>query len=84
MPVNHLLRAGYSTSQMSRDLARLRRNGLIQRQTHRITCILTSDGRRVAVFYYQGPQPAPAPAPGIRANLKQSVRFSPLPGYFPM
>jgi len=32
--VNHLLGAPYTTNQMSYDLARLRRNGLIERLEH--------------------------------------------------
>jgi len=49
--VNPLLGTGYSTNQMSYDLARLRTNGLIQRQPHSNSYTLTPDGQRVAIFY---------------------------------
>jgi hypothetical protein len=46
--VSRLLGAGYTTNQMSYDLARLRLNGLIE---HTNTYIPTAEGQRVAVFY---------------------------------
>ena len=46
-----LLGAPYTTSQMTYDLRRLRRKGLIRRLDHRNTYVLTGDGARVAVFY---------------------------------
>ena len=46
-----LLGTAYSVNQMSYDLARLRRKGLIRRLEHRNTYVLTSDGVRAAVFY---------------------------------
>jgi hypothetical protein len=46
-----LLGAPYSTSQMTYDLRRLRRKGLVQRQEHSHAYTLTPDGIRVAVFY---------------------------------
>ncbi|WP_427005104.1 hypothetical protein [Pseudarthrobacter sp. H2] len=49
--MNHLLGTGYSSNQMSYDLARLRRNGLIERRPHSNTYTLTADGQRVALFY---------------------------------
>ena len=49
--VSHLLGAGYTTNQMSYDLARLRLNGLIVRREHTNTYDLTPDGQRVAIFY---------------------------------
>ncbi|GAA3316156.1 hypothetical protein [Arthrobacter ramosus] len=49
--VTHLLGAGYSTNQMSYDLARLRRTWLIEREAHNNTYTLTPDGQRVALFY---------------------------------
>jgi hypothetical protein len=49
--VTALLGAGYTVNQMSYDLARLRRNGLIQRLPHTNTYVLTDDGLRVAIFY---------------------------------
>jgi hypothetical protein len=36
---------------MSYDLARLRRNRIIQRLPHTNTYVLTADGQRVAIFY---------------------------------
>jgi hypothetical protein len=49
--VTQLLGRPYTVNQMSYDLARLRRNGLIERRQHSNTYQLTSDGLRVAVFY---------------------------------
>jgi Mn-dependent DtxR family transcriptional regulator len=46
-----LLGEPYTASQMTYDLRRLRRKGLIQRLPHRQTYVLTSQGIRVAVFY---------------------------------
>ncbi|WP_218063307.1 hypothetical protein [Arthrobacter sp. SDTb3-6] len=71
--VTHLLGSGYSANQMSYDLARLRRNGLIERQPHSNTYTLTADGQRIALFYTKvynrilrpliAADRAPAPAP---------------------
>ena len=36
---------------MSYDLARLRRNQIIERLPHTNTYVLTDDGQRVAIFY---------------------------------
>jgi predicted MarR family transcription regulator len=41
----------YSASQMSYDLTRLRRKGLIRRLPRTNTYVLTSDGVRFALFY---------------------------------
>jgi hypothetical protein len=41
----------YTRNQMSYDLARLRRNRIIQRLPHTNTYLLTADGQRVAIFY---------------------------------
>lgn len=49
--VSGLLGGAYSTNQMSYDLARLRRNGLIERLPGTNTYQLTSDGLRAAIFY---------------------------------
>jgi hypothetical protein len=49
--VTALLGVAYSASQMSYDLTRLRRKGLIQRLPHANTYVLTSDGVRFALFY---------------------------------
>ena len=49
--VTRLLDTGYTTNQMSYDLARLRRNGLIERRPHSNTYTLTTDGQRIALFY---------------------------------
>lgn len=46
-----LLASTYSASQMTYDLRRLRRKGLIQRVPRTNSYALTSDGVRVAVFY---------------------------------
>jgi hypothetical protein len=49
--VTAILGAPYSANQMSYDLARLHRNGLIERLPHTNTYVLTADGKRVAIFY---------------------------------
>ena len=49
--VNHLLGVAYSVNQMSYDLARLRRKGLIERIPGTNTYTPTDDGQRIAVFY---------------------------------
>ena len=49
--VNHLLGVAYTVNQMSYDLARLRRNGLIERIERTNTYVPTGDGLRIAVFY---------------------------------
>jgi hypothetical protein len=41
----------YTRNQMSYDLARLRRNRIIERLPHTNTYVLTADGQRVAIFY---------------------------------
>jgi hypothetical protein len=46
-----LLGVAYSASQMSYDLTRLRRKGLIQRLPGRNRYVLTPDGTRFALFY---------------------------------
>jgi hypothetical protein len=46
-----LLGTPYSASQMTYDLRRLRRKGLIRRGEHSHTYALTADGVRVALFY---------------------------------
>ena len=46
-----LLGTGYSPSQMTYDLRRLRLNGLIHRIEHTHTYVLTPDGQRLAIFY---------------------------------
>jgi hypothetical protein len=46
-----LLGQPYSRNQMSYDLARLRRNGLLERLPHSNTYVLTPEGQRVAIFY---------------------------------
>ncbi|MEU5942305.1 hypothetical protein ABZ807_24680 [Micromonospora sp. NPDC047548] len=46
-----LLGTGYTTSQMTYDLRRLRFNGLIRRIEHTHTYVLTPDGQRLAIFY---------------------------------
>ncbi|CAN5367206.1 hypothetical protein BH23ACT6_BH23ACT6_18380 [soil metagenome] len=49
--VSHLLGAAYTAGQASYDLARLSRNGLIERLPHTNTYQLTAEGQRVAIFY---------------------------------
>ena len=49
--VTGLLGSPYTRNQMSYDLARLRRNQVIQRLPHTNTYVLTTDGQRVAIFY---------------------------------
>jgi hypothetical protein len=49
--VSSLLGEPYSTGQMTYDLGRLRRNGLIERLPHSNTYVLTEEGQRVAIFY---------------------------------
>jgi hypothetical protein len=49
--VSCLLGRAYTASQMSYDLTRLRRKGLIQRLPRSNTYVLTSDGIRFALFY---------------------------------
>jgi hypothetical protein len=46
-----LLATTYTSPQMTYDLRRLRRKGLIQRQPRSNTYVLTPDGIRVAIFY---------------------------------
>src|SRR5207302_5562413 len=46
-----LLATNYTSSQMTYDLRRLWRKGLIQRQPRSNTYMLTPDGVRVAIFY---------------------------------
>ena len=46
-----LLGRPYSRNQMSYDLTRLRRNGLLDRLPHSNTYVLTEEGQRVAIFY---------------------------------
>jgi hypothetical protein len=41
----------YTRNQTSYDLARLRRNRIIDRLPHTNTNVLTADGRRLAIFY---------------------------------
>jgi hypothetical protein len=49
--VTALLATGYTTNQMSYDLARLRVNALIERLPGTNTWVLTKQGQFVAVFY---------------------------------
>ena len=49
--VTGLLGSPYTRNQMSYDLARLRRNQIIERLPHTNTYVLTADGQRVAIFY---------------------------------
>ena len=49
--VSGMLGTTYTRNQMSYDLARLRRNHVIDRLPHTNTYVLTPDGQRVAIFY---------------------------------
>jgi hypothetical protein len=49
--VSGLPGGAYSSAQMTYDLRRLRRKGLIRRIEHTNRYVLTGDGVRVAVFY---------------------------------
>jgi hypothetical protein len=49
--VSAQLGTAYTGNQMSYDLARLRRNRIIDRLPHTNTYVLTDDGQRVAIFY---------------------------------
>ena len=49
--VTGLLGTAYTRNQMNYDLARLRRNQIIERLPHTNTYVLTADGLRVALFY---------------------------------
>jgi hypothetical protein len=74
-----LLATTYSSSQMTYDLRRLRRKGLIQRVPRTNTYALTSDGIRVAVFYtkLQGRLLRPllaADQPPVIPELRQALR----------
>ena len=81
-----LLGTDYRANQMSYDLARLRRNGLIQRQPHSNTCTLTADGQRVVLFYTKVHNrilyplmaavkaPAPAPLRQALATIDSHIR----------
>jgi predicted MarR family transcription regulator len=83
--VNHLLGTGYNANQMSYDLARLRRNGLIERRPHSNTYILTTEGQRVALFYTKvhnrflrpllaaDKPPAPAPLRQALATIDRHI-----------
>ncbi len=46
-----LLGQPYNRNQMSYDLVRLRRNGMLERLPHSNTYVLTEEGQRVAIFY---------------------------------
>ena len=84
--VNHLLGTGYNANQMSYDLARLRRNGLIERRPHSNTYDITAEGQRVALFYTKvhnrllrpllaaDKPPAPLPLRRALSTIDQHVR----------
>jgi hypothetical protein len=84
--VTALLGVPYSASQMSYDLTRLRRKGLIQRLPRTNTYVLTGDGVRFALFYTKvhdrllvplltaDTPPAPPPLRAALHVIDQSVR----------
>ena len=91
-----LLGAPYTASQMTYDLRRLRRKGLIRRLARSNTYVLTADGIRVAVFYTKvhdrllGPLLAadhpPAPLElrqALRSSTAASTTTSPTPAWAP-
>jgi hypothetical protein len=80
-----LLGTAYSAGQMSYDLTRLRRKGLIQRLPRSNTYVLTADGVRFALFYTKvhdrllvpllaaNQPPAPAPLRNALEAIDRSV-----------
>jgi len=74
-----LLGTDYTSRQMTYDLRRLRRHGLIRRLEHSNTYVLTSEGVKVALFYTKladrllGPLLA-ADHPPAPAELRQALR----------
>jgi hypothetical protein len=84
--VTALLATPYSAAQMSYDLTRLRRKGLIRRLPRSHTYVLTSDGVRFALFYTKvhdrllvpllaaNIPPAPPPLRAALHAIDQSVR----------
>jgi hypothetical protein len=84
--VTALLGTPYSASQMSYDLTRLRRKGLIHRLPRTNTYVLTSDGVRFALFYTKvhdrllhpllaaDTPPAPPPLRAALHVIDQSIR----------
>jgi len=76
--VSHLLGAGDTVNQMSYDLTRLARNGLIER-TPQKTYALSPDGQRVAIFYTKVHDRLLRPllaanAPPAPVELRQALR----------
>jgi hypothetical protein len=74
-----LLGDTYTTSQMTYDLRRLRRKGLIRRLPRSNTYVLTADGTRVAVFYTKVYRRVLAPLvaadhPPASPDLRQALR----------
>jgi hypothetical protein len=79
-----LLGVAYQAPQMTYDLWRLRRKGLIERVPGTHTYVLTVDGTRAAMFYTKtfasvidplfaaaaSPRPSSRPAPDLRAALR--------------
>jgi hypothetical protein len=77
--IGGLLATAYASSQMTYDLRRLRRKGLLQRVPRTNTYVLTSDGIRVAVFYtkLQGRLLRPllaADQPPLIPEVRQALR----------
>ena len=74
-----LLGTPYTTSQMTYDLRRLRRKGLIRRNARSHSYTLTADGLRVAIFYTKLQHRLLAPLlaanlPPAPADLRQALR----------
>ena len=77
--VSHLLGDGFTVNQMSYDLTRLARNGLIERTPHTNTYTLSPDGQRVAIFYTKVHDRLLRPllaanAPPAPVELRQALR----------
>jgi predicted MarR family transcription regulator len=77
--VSRLLGVSYTANQMSYDLTRLRRNGLIERLPGTSKYTLTADGQRVAIFYTKVHDRLLRPliaanAPPAPPDLRQALR----------
>jgi hypothetical protein len=75
-----LIATTYTASQMTYDLRRLRRKGLIRRLPHSNSYVLTADGIRIAIFYTKlyGRLLRPLLAvdhPPISPELRQALRL---------
>ena len=76
-----LLGNAYTSSQMTYDLRRLRRKGLIRRQPRSNTYVLTADGIRVAIVLHQGLRPPPQTTPCRRSSTCRTRTPPSSPGH---